>query len=54
MIAGYYDSGDLSGFTGWDEAARGVEGVVGFMYTTWRHDYGLLDEYGRAISRPAE
>lgn len=49
IIAGYYDADDLSGFAGWDEAARGVKGVNGYMYTTWQSKYGLLDSYGKAI-----
>ena len=49
ILAGYYDSGDLSGFTGWDAAARGVPGVDGFMYTTWTHDFSQLEAYGRAM-----
>ena len=51
VLAGYYDADDLSGFTGWDGAARGVRGVDGFMYTTWEAKYQLLDDYGRAMSR---
>jgi hypothetical protein len=50
VIAGYYD-GDLSNFKKWDAAAKGVPGVRGFMYTTWAHNFGLLEEYGKAISR---
>jgi hypothetical protein len=49
VIAGYYDVDDLSGFTGWDAAARGVKGVDGFMYTTWSEKFRLLEEYGRAM-----
>jgi hypothetical protein len=52
IIAGYYDADDLSGFTKWHQAARGVPGVVGFMYTTWDNKYGLLEEYGKAIKGP--
>lgn len=51
ILAGYYDADDLSGFTGWDEAARGVPNVIGFMYTTWQAKYGLLDRYGQAIRK---
>ncbi len=51
LIAGYYDVDDLSGFTRWDEAARGVRGVNGFMYTTWEAKFGLLDQYGKAMAR---
>lgn len=50
VLAGYYDADDLSGFSGWDEAARGVQQVDGFMYTTWQHRFGLLEAYGRAMS----
>jgi hypothetical protein len=49
IIAGYYDADDLGGFTRWDEAARGVDGILGFMYTTWREKFGLLEDYGRAL-----
>lgn len=54
VLAGYYDVDDLSGFTAWHAAARGVRGVDGFMYTTWERKYRLLEEYGRAISAPAK
>ena len=50
ILAGYYDSPDLRGFTKWDSTARGVPGVVGFMYTTWQHKFGLLEEYGKAMA----
>jgi hypothetical protein len=49
VIAGYYD-GDLSNFRKWDTAAKGVPGVRGFMYTTWAHNFGLLEQYGTAIA----
>ena len=49
VIAGYYDVDDLSGFTDWDAKAKGIPGVIGFMYTTWQQKYGLLDEYGKAM-----
>ena len=49
LIAGYYDVDDLSNFQTWDAAARDIKGVIGFMYTTWEHKYGLLETYGRAL-----
>ena len=49
VIAGYYDGDDLTNFEHWDSAARSVERVNGFMYTTWRAKYGLLERYGKAI-----
>jgi hypothetical protein len=48
IIAGYYDSG-VGNFRRWHEAARGVEGVRGFMYTTWRSDYSQLEAYGKLM-----
>lgn len=49
VIAGYYDADD--NFAKWDEAARGVPGVLGFMYTTWQGRYDDLERYGRLIRR---
>lgn len=49
VIAGYYDVDDLSGFTDWDAKVEGIPKVIGFMYTTWRQKYGLLDDYGKAM-----
>jgi hypothetical protein len=48
VIAGYYDSG-MDGFTRWHKAAKDVKGVRGFIYTTWRADYKLLEKYGEAM-----
>jgi hypothetical protein len=50
VIAGYYDSG-IDNFRKWDQAARGVKGVDGFMYTTWRANYSDLDAFGKAMRR---
>lgn len=49
IIAGYYDGSNLENFRKWDAAAQGVNGVNGFMYTTWEHKYDLLEEYGKAM-----
>jgi hypothetical protein len=49
LIAGYYDGDDLTNFQQWDQAARNVNGVIGFMYTTWQSKYGLLEHYGQAM-----
>lgn len=51
VIAGFYDTPGLQGFTGWDSAARGVPGVTGFMYTTWRADFKQIEAYGAAMQR---
>ncbi len=52
VIAGYYDGDSLENFRKWDEAAAGLPGVLGFLYTTWRGDYHLLSEYGKAMRKP--
>src|SRR5262249_424321 len=49
LIAGYYDDDGLTNFRQWDQAATGVTGVIGFMYTTWQSKYSLLEDYGRAM-----
>jgi hypothetical protein len=51
ILAGYYDADDLSGFTSWDQAARGVTDVSGFMYTTWQAKFRLLEAYGQAMKK---
>lgn len=49
VIAGYYDA-DIGNLRRWEEAAKGVPGVRGFMYTTWAQQYGHLEEYGKALA----
>lgn len=51
VLAGYYDAPGLTGFTAWDQAAGGITGVDGFMYTTWRDNYEGLARFGRAMRR---
>ncbi len=48
VIAGYYDDDD--NLKTWEGAAKGVRGVIGFMYTTWQNRYGDLEKYGRALA----
>ncbi len=50
ILAGYYD-GDPARITGWLEDAAKVKGVIGVMYTTWKHDYRDLERFAR-ILRP--
>ncbi len=50
ILAGYYDHG-VENFRQWDQAARGVPGVRGFLYTTWRSQYDQLEAFG-ALLRP--
>ena len=52
VIAGYYDADDVNAEVAhWAEAARGVGGVRGYMYTTWRNDYKDLEKYAEAVRR---
>lgn len=44
VIAGYYDH-DPSDVRQWLEAARGIKGIEGVMYTTWQHRYDDLEKF---------
>lgn len=48
LIAGYYDA-PVEQVSGWLEAAAGVKGVGGVMYTTWRGDYTKLEPFAEAV-----
>ena len=49
VIAGYYDSGDgAKAATIELQAAKGVPGVQGVMYTTWADDYSQLAQFAQA------
>jgi hypothetical protein len=50
IIAGYYD-GDVADAKKWLESAAKVNGVVGIMYTTWRHNYSDLEAFASACRR---
>jgi len=47
IIAGYFD-GKPEAIREWLSAARGVPGVIGVMYTTWRPQYDDLEAFARA------
>jgi hypothetical protein len=47
IIAAYYDEAVEANHTLWMNAAEGVPGIVGVMYTTWKHDYSKLEEFAR-------
>ena len=50
VIAGYYDHSNVDGHLGnWLDAARGLPGIDGAMYTTWRGDYSNLDRFIQAL-----
>jgi hypothetical protein len=51
LIAGYYDADDLSDLERWRTAAQGLNGVFGFMYTTWQSKFDLLERYGEALRK---
>ncbi len=49
IIAGYYDSGDgATSATQEIQAAMGIKGLTGLMYTTWVPDYSQLAAYATA------
>jgi len=47
MIAAYYDEDVEANHTVWMNAAEGVPGIVGVMYTTWNRDYSKLEEFAK-------
>jgi hypothetical protein len=47
VIAGYYDHAPDQ-IRQWLDAARGIEGVQGVMYTTWEHKYGDMERFAQA------
>ena len=50
IFAGYYDSHDGAGTAKKEMAiAKGVPGIEGFMYTTWRNDYTQLCAYAETL-----
>jgi hypothetical protein len=42
LIAGYYDGNAGANYRRWQEGAKGDDGVLGYMYTTWRNRYDDL------------
>jgi hypothetical protein len=49
IIAGYYDGDVRANLKRWHEAADGVNGVVGFMYTTWRNRYDDMEAFAEIV-----
>lgn len=50
VVAGYYD-GPIANAEKWVASAKKVKGVVGYMYTTWRHDYSKVGEFAKVCGR---
>lgn len=50
VIAGFYDE-SLDHVSAWLDSAAKVEGVKGFMYTTWRNDYSKLEEVAEILKK---
>jgi hypothetical protein len=48
LVAGYYDQ-DPSLLRSWLDAARGLPGIDGVMYTTWRDHYDDLERFAAVI-----
>jgi hypothetical protein len=50
LIAGYYDSGNGSAAAQKElQAAAGIPGLRGLMYTTWSDDYGQLEPFASTV-----
>ncbi len=48
LIAGYYDN-PMEELDQWLVSARGVKGVLGYMYTTWRADFDKLEAFAKRV-----
>ena len=48
IIAGYYDANPAK-IKDWIAAGKGINGILGAMYTTWRSNYSDLETFGKAI-----
>ena len=44
LVAAFYDRG-VAEMKEWIEAAAGIPGIAGAMYTTWHDDYSHLDNF---------
>jgi len=48
ILAGYYD-GPVDAIRGWLKDSQQAPGVIGVMYTTWRHQYADLERFAAAL-----
>jgi len=48
VLAGYYDA-PPERVKVWLDAAKGVNGIEGIMYTTWRNDYTQLEKFAELV-----
>ncbi|HJT34217.1 MAG TPA: hypothetical protein VJ783_19380, partial [Pirellulales bacterium] len=46
ILAGYYD-GSAESIRPWLTAGKGLSGIDGAMYTTWRHNYDALEAFAK-------
>jgi hypothetical protein len=49
IIAGYYDGDVRENFTACHAAAKDVDGVAGWMYTTWGQNYDELEAFAKLV-----
>jgi hypothetical protein len=54
VLAAYYDTDDVKHeLDGWFQAAEGVSGVQGFIYTTWQNNYKDLEKFAAEVKKHA-
>ena len=49
LIANYYDADDLNDAKEWLEISKNIQGIQGFMYTTWEQKYQLITDFSKLI-----
>ena len=45
IIATYYDDASFSQTKDWLASAQTTNGIIGYMYTTWRSDYSRIEAF---------
>jgi hypothetical protein len=52
VIAGYYDANPEK-IKDWITAGKGINGIIGAMYTTWQNKYSDMESFSKAIDQAA-
>lgn len=52
QAAAYYDADTLDSSRDWLELCKKTENCTGIIFTTWRHRYELLKDFGKMLQKP--
>ncbi len=51
LLAGYYDMDTAKNVKWWMDSAKGRNGILGIMYTTWENNYDHLEEFAKEVRK---